>query len=98
MNYPSGFLPWGCRTKGAARLYADVTALLDDRITRMVEEDYRDFERVARVRIPRDPDDWHTVTLALAFGADIWTNDRDFFGCGVATWATETLQPHLASL
>ena len=52
---------------------------------------YISFEQTARPRIPRDPDDWHTVALALALSADIWTQDKDFLGCGVATWTTDTL-------
>ncbi|MGI8915588.1 MAG: PIN domain-containing protein, partial [Chloroflexota bacterium] len=51
----------------------------------------------ARARIPRDPDDWPTVAAALALGADIWTRDADFLGCGCATWVTETLIAELAS-
>jgi predicted nucleic acid-binding protein len=53
-------------------------------------------ETVARSRIPRDPDDWHTVALAIATDADIWTMDADFLGCGIATWTTVTLLAHLA--
>lgn len=55
-------------------------------------------ETVARGRIPRDPDDWHTVALALASNADIWTADADFLGCGIATWTTDTLLTHLAQM
>lgn len=56
---------------------------------------YRRRERMARRRIPRDPDDWPTVALALTLGAAIWTQDADFLGCGVPTWTTETLVAHL---
>jgi len=49
------------------------------------------METVARRRIPRDPDDWPTVALALVLEAHIWTHDHDFLGCGVATWTTQTL-------
>lgn len=49
------------------------------------------LETVARRRIPRDPNDWPTVALALALNAHIWTYNGDFLGCGVATWTTETL-------
>ena len=52
---------------------------------------YTAFEQNAKRRIPRDPDDWHTVALALAINADIWTQDQDFLGCGVAIWTTDTL-------
>ena len=58
---------------------------------------YALFEQDARRRIPRDPDDWHTVALALTLGADIWTQDKDFLGCGVATWTTDTLVARLSS-
>lgn len=49
-------------------------------------------------RIPRDPNDAPTVALALALDCGIWTNDNDFFGCGVPVWTTETLLLHLEDL
>ncbi|NEO54113.1 MAG: nucleotide-binding protein, PIN domain-containing protein [Okeania sp. SIO3B5] len=52
---------------------------------------YQSFEAEARKRIPRDPNDWETVALALALPAAIWTEDYDFFGCGCPTWTTQTL-------
>ena len=52
---------------------------------------YADFEDEARERLPDDPDDWHTVALALAEGRDILTDDRHFFGYGVAVWTFRTL-------
>jgi predicted nucleic acid-binding protein len=80
---------------------SEATAIVRDRIHRASGTDYARYETVARRRIPRDPDDWHTVALALSYGAynaDIWTNDGDFLGCGIATWTTETLLAHLAWL
>jgi predicted nucleic acid-binding protein len=56
---------------------------------------YGHVESIARRRIPRDPNDWPIVALGLVLEADIWTNDHDFLGCGVATWTTETLLLHL---
>lgn len=56
---------------------------------------YAHLEAIARERIPRDPDDWETVALALTLEASIWTLDQDFLGCGIPTWTTETLIPHL---
>jgi predicted nucleic acid-binding protein len=58
---------------------------------------YAPYLDEARRRVPRDPNDAPTVALALAFGYGIWTNDYDFFGCGVATWTTETILRHLAA-
>ena len=36
----------------------------------------------------RDPEDWPILASALAIGCPIWTEDTDFFGCGVPTWTT----------
>jgi hypothetical protein len=36
--------------------------------------------------------------LALALDCGIWTADNDFFGCGVAIWATDVLLARLAAL
>ena len=80
---------------GAAMLVAALAAV-EPKLTRVAEADYQAHEAVARSRIPRDPDDWPTVAAALAVGADIWTNDADFLGCGIATWTTETLLAHLS--
>ena len=66
-------------------------------VTVISEEAYEFLETIARARIPRDPDDWHTIALALLLSAGIWTNDGDFLGCGCATWVTETLLPELAA-
>ncbi len=75
---------------------AGALALVNERIAPVPEALYGAQEAVARARIPRDPDDWHTVALALAADADIWTADADFLGCGIATWTTDTLLAHLA--
>ncbi len=53
---------------------------------------YAALEDEARARSLRDPTDWPVVAGALALSADIWTNDNDFLGTGVATWTTETLK------
>ena len=52
-------------------------------------EVYGDFEGTARQRLgDRDPDDWPILAAALAIGCPIWTEDTDFFGCGMPTWTT----------
>jgi predicted nucleic acid-binding protein len=56
---------------------------------------YVSVEAIARERIPRDPDDWPTVALALVLEAGIWTHDADFLGCGMPTWTVETLTAHV---
>ncbi|MBN8734487.1 MAG: nucleotide-binding protein [Acidobacteria bacterium] len=60
-------------------------------------ETYASFEAVARVRIgKRDEDDWPVLAAALALDCPIWTEDTDFFGCGVATWTTDRVELYLA--
>jgi predicted nucleic acid-binding protein len=50
---------------------------------------YAAFEKEARERLgTRDPDDWPILAAALALRCPIWTEDTDFFGCGVATWTS----------
>ena len=66
-------------------------------ITIVTREVYRDHTEEARRRVPRDLTDAPTVALALALDCGIWTSDRDFFGCGVPVWTTETLVLHLQS-
>jgi len=56
-------------------------------------ETYGSFETLARQRIGRrDEDDWPVLASALALGCPIWTEDTDFFGCGVATWTTDGVE------
>lgn len=65
--------------------------LIDLKIKTIPLVAYQSFEQEARKRIPRDPNDWETVALAMALSASIWTEDYDFFGCGCAIWTTQTL-------
>jgi len=43
----------------------------------------------------RDPMDWPFVAAALALDCPVWTEDRDFFGAGVATWTTNLVEIYL---
>jgi predicted nucleic acid-binding protein len=57
---------------------------------------YADFEAEARKRLgARDPEDWPILAAALALGCPIWTEDTDFFGCGVATWTSASIDSFL---
>ena len=57
---------------------------------------YGGFEREARERLgARDPEDWPVLAAALAIGCPIWTEDADFFGCGVATWSSSRVEMFL---
>ena len=60
---------------------------------------YVEFEAEARERLrDRDEEDWPVLAIALALGCDIWTEDADFFGTGVATWTTSRIEILLKSL
>jgi len=61
-------------------------------------ETYAPMEALARQRLARrDEDDWPILAAALALGCPIWTEDTDFFGCGVATWTTDRVELYLAA-
>jgi predicted nucleic acid-binding protein len=70
-------------------------AIINTQITLMPTSFYVPLETEARKRIPRDPNDWEIVALALVLPAAIWTEDYDFFGCGCPTWTAETLMLQL---
>ena len=70
-------------------------AIINSQITLMPMSFYTPLEAEARKRIPREPDDWEIVALALVLPAAIWTEDYDFLGCGCPTWTTETLMLQL---
>jgi predicted nucleic acid-binding protein len=55
-------------------------------------EVYATSVRQARKRIgKRDPDDVELLALALHFKIPLWSNDRDFEGCGVEQRTTAEL-------
>lgn len=87
----------------AARGIAAAPALellgLVSRVVQTLEaEAYSQFEEIARARLKqRDEDDWPVFAAALSLGCPIWTEDTDFFGCGVATWTTDRIELYLAT-
>lgn len=70
------------------------------KLVQIVEADvYAPMESLARQRLTRrDEDDWPVLALALELGHPIWTEDTDFFGCGVATWTTDRVELYLSEL
>jgi predicted nucleic acid-binding protein len=64
----------------------------------MVGDDrYGDFGAEARKRLrTRDPEDRPILAAARALDCPIWTEDTDFFGCGVATWTSGSIDIFLA--
>lgn len=62
-------------------------------------DSYSSFEHEARVRLgARDEDDWPVLALALALNCPIWTEDKDFFGTGCATWTTNRVEIFLQAI
>ena len=61
------------------------------------EDVYTACEDEAKRRISEgDEDDWHVVALALALDCPIWTEDKDFFGTGLATWHSGNIEVYLS--
>lgn len=52
--------------------------------------DYRRADADARLR-EGGKSDWPALAAALAFDGDIWSEDVDFFGVGVAIWTTNNV-------
>jgi predicted nucleic acid-binding protein len=54
------------------------------------------LETTARERLRgRDEEDWPYLALALVFDCPLWTEDRDFFGCGIPLWTTDRVELYL---
>jgi predicted nucleic acid-binding protein len=54
---------------------------------------YEAFEGEACARLRgRDEEDWPVVATALALGCPVWTEDRHFFGTGLAVWDTAHIE------
>jgi predicted nucleic acid-binding protein len=84
------------KSEGRRALEESVRAMIDTQAIEIVSREmYAAFEETARRRVPRDPQDWPVVTLALLLDAAILTGDNDFLGCGCPTWTVETLRREL---
>jgi predicted nucleic acid-binding protein len=82
----------GWPAEDALALFARVCALL----TVVDEALYAAVETDARARLAgRDEEDWPVAAVALTLESPIWTEDRDFFGSGIATWTTDRVELYL---
>jgi len=88
------FLPELLRKRGVPVTDADAVLLwLEHVIEPVPSEIYDSLETVARRRLRgRDEDDWPILASALALGCPVWTEDTDFFGCGIAVWTTARVE------
>ena len=90
-------LPTILRARGRTGVVETATlAALDaaaEIVTAVPASSYEPMRAAALARIgPRDPDDWPILACALLLNCPIWTEDRDFFGTGVATWTTALVE------
>jgi predicted nucleic acid-binding protein len=73
-----------------------VLSQLSEMIEVIDSSHYDPYATAARSRIAsRDIEDWPIVATALLLNCPIWTEDFDFFGCGIATWTTTTVELYL---
>ena len=62
-------------------------------VTPVPASSYEPMRAAALARIGRrDPRDWSVLACALLLDCPVWTEDRDFFGTGVATWTTALVE------
>ncbi len=77
---------------GAAAALETIDAMTSV-VTAVPASSYEPLRAAALARIgPRDPHDWPVLACALLLNCPIWTEDRDFFGTGVATWTTALVE------
>ncbi len=64
----------------------------------VAESELEGLKDAALVRIgQRDADDWPALAAALLLDCPVWTEDKDFFGSGVATWTSTTVHLYFAA-
>ena len=79
---------------------SNVLMLVLDRLEGVVQsidaELYEGMQQQALKRIAvRDEDDWPVLACAMTLGCPVWTEDKDFFGTGVATWTSDRIALYL---
>ena len=68
-------------------------AYLESLVEPIGQDGYGFFEVEARQRLRgRDEEDWPVLAAALSLSCDIWTEDTDFFGAGVAVWTSDRVE------
>jgi predicted nucleic acid-binding protein len=57
---------------------------------------YEELKTTAQERMRhRDITDWPIAATSLLLDCPIWTEDPDFFGSGIATWVTSSVELYL---
>ncbi len=75
---------------------SEATGLLDELmrgVELIPEAGIAGFGGAARERLhTRAQSDWPVLAAALAYGAGIWSHDRDFFGTGAPVWSSRNIR------
>ena len=78
---------------GALQATLEKLIALQTAVQTVDQAEYETMKPAALARIgPRDPDDWPVLACALLLNCPVWTEDKDFFGTGVATWTTALVE------
>lgn len=67
------------------------------RVVQMVEDSVLESAREEALARIRDANDWPALALGLQLECAIWTEDQDFFGTGIATWTSSTVERYMNS-
>lgn len=94
-------LPEILRARGDDGIGAAAALAALDAVTAIVTpvpaSSYEPMRAPAMARIgQRGPRDWQVLACALLLSCPVWTEDKDFFGTGVATWMTALVELYLA--
>lgn len=79
-------------------LHRAIAALheLQESVRWVLPEEYASFEADAHERLRGgDQSDWPILAATLALECPLWTEDRDFFATGVATWTSDRVEIYL---
>ena len=75
---------------------AATLAYLRTLVVALDEDNFGSYRDEALIRMSsHDAEDWPILAAALSLSCGIWTEDRDFFGSGVAVWTTDRVEIYL---
>ncbi len=64
-------------------------------LTLFEADEYQHLAEAAKARLRQGgKSDWPLLAAALAMGAAVWSEDRDFFGTGVPVWSTTNIRSY----
>jgi predicted nucleic acid-binding protein len=94
------YLPEICANRGLEEAATQAALKKLDALRRLIRvippAVFAHQETAARERLQgRDADDWPYLGLAMVFDCPLWTEDRDFFGCGIPLWTTDRVELYL---